>query len=144
MELLILLVIVIVLCVVLGISLSYIVMGVAIVIGIISSLFTIAFWGCGICLLGTRRKEAKFLRIDKPQKGKFPVAFYLVEGHEYPCIFPREAVLENKFYQTDKVYHVMLHAKLGKVFDRFAVATSILGMVAGTILSVGIWYFLVG
>ena len=143
MELLIILIIVIVLCFVLDISMIFVAMGLVALIGIISGLFALAFWGCIICLLGSERKEATFMRIDKGPSGKFKVAYYLVEGQEYPCIFPKEAVLESKLYRTDKTYQVLLHKKIGKVFDRFAVLTCVIGTMAGTILSVVILlYFL--
>ena len=143
MELLIILIIAIVFCLVLNISLNIIVLGLIALIGIISGVFGLAFMGCMICLLTCRRKPATFLRTDKVKGSKFQVAYYMVEGREYPCIFPKEAILENKLYQTDKVYHVMVHEKLGKVFDRFAVVTCLLGFVAGIALSVGIlFYFL--
>ncbi len=139
MELLLLLVIAIVLCLILGVQLNYIIIGIVGLVGVVCGLFTVAFLGCGVCLLGAKRKEARFLRMDKAKRGKFQVAVYLVEGKEYPCIFPKEAVLEDKLYRTDKIYYVMLHSGIGRVFDRFAIATCILGLVAGTILSIGIF-----
>ncbi len=143
MELLIFLIIVIVFCLILDVSLNFVVLGLIAFMGIISGLFALAFLGCMVCLLGCRRKPATFLRTDNVKGSKFQVAYYLVEGREYPCVFPKEVVLENKLYQTDKVYHVMVHEKLGKVFDRFAVTTCVLGLVAGIALSVGIlFYFL--
>ncbi len=143
MELIIILIIVVVLCFVLNVSMQLIVLGLIALMGIVSGLFALAFLGCMICLLGTKRKEAVFVRIDQGKGSKFKVAYYMVEGQEYPCIFPKEAVLENKLYRTDKIYHVLLHKKLGKVFDRFAVVTCTLGLTAGTVLSVGILlYFL--
>ena len=143
MELLIILIIIVVLCFVLNISIYVIALGLIGLIGIVSGLFALAFLGCTVCLLCSERKEARFLRIDKGEDSKFKVAYYLVDGQEYPCLFPKEAVLESKLYQTDKIYHVMLHKKLGKVFDRFAVVTCILGLVAGTVMSVGVlFYFL--
>lgn len=143
MEIIVILVIVIVLCLVLDISLQFIVLGLIALIGVVSGLFALAFWGCAVCLLGARKKEASFLRIDRVKGGKFQAAYYLVDGQEYPCIFPKEVVLENRLYQTNKTYHVLLHEKMGKVFDRFAIVTCVLGLVAGTVLSVGILiYFL--
>lgn len=141
MELLIVLIIVIVLCLVLNVSLQLIVLGLIALIGIVSGVFALAFLGCTVCLLRATRKEATFLRTDKCEGHKFRVAYYLVEGKEYPCIFPKEAVLENKLYRADKIYHVLLHEKLGKVFDRFAIVTCLLGLVAGTVLSVGILFW---
>lgn len=56
------------------------------------------------------------------------VAYYLVDGEEYPCIFPKEAILENKLYSTEKTYTVWLNAKTKKVFDPYATTTCILGL----------------
>ena len=143
MELLIILIIVIVFCLILDVSLTFIVLGLIALMGIISGLFALAFFGCVVCLLGCRRRSATFLRTDSVKGSKFQVAYYMVEGREYPCVFPKEVIMESRLYQTDKVYHVMVHEKLGKVFDRFAVLTCVLGLVAGIALSVGIlFYFL--
>lgn len=141
MELLILLIIAIVLCLILDVSLNMIVLGLIALIGIISGLFALAFLGCNICLLGTKKKEAVFSRIGPVEGSKFQVAYYLVEGKEYPCAFPKEFILEKRLYQTDNTYHVLLHKKWGKVFDRFAVITCILGLFAGTALSMWVLHY---
>ena len=142
MELLILLIIVVVLCLILDVSMNVIVLGLIALIGMVSGLFALAFLGCVICLLGCKRKPATFLRIDNAKGSKFQVAYYMVDGREYPCIFPKEVVLENKLYRTDRTYHVMVHEKLGKLFDRFAIITCALGLMAGSILCVGVCCYL--
>lgn len=143
MELLILLSIVIIFCLILDVSLEVIVLGVIALMGIISGLFALAFLGCTICLLTCRKKTAVFLRIDSVKDSKFQVAYYLVDGQEYPCIFPKEVLFEKRLYQVNKIYHVMVHEKLGKVFDRFAVTTCVLGLVSGFVISMSIlFYFL--
>ena len=136
MEILILIIIVLVYCLVLNVNLNYILLGAGALIGIFTVLFTIAFLFCNICLLFSKRKEAKFIRMDYSKSNKFQVAYYLVEGKEYPCMFPKEGILEERLYNKDKTYYVMLNEKLGKVFDRFAVATCVLGFAFGMILSV--------
>jgi hypothetical protein len=141
MELLMVLIIVIVFCLILDISLDVIVLGLIALIGIVSGLFALAFLGCMICLLGCKRKPATFLRTDNVKGSKFQVAYYMVEGRECPCVFPKEVVLESKLYRTDKIYHVMVSERVGKVFDRFAVVTCVLGLVAGIVLSVGVLYY---
>ena len=103
MELLILLIIVVVLCLILDVSMNVIVLGLIALIGMVSGLFALAFLGCVICLLGCKRKTATFLRIDNAKGSKFQVAYYMVDGREYPCIFPKEVVLENKLYRTDSI-----------------------------------------
>ena len=141
MEIIILIIIVLVYCMVLNVELNYIVLGGAALIGIFSVLFTLGFFLCGICLLFSKRKEAKFIRMDQAKNNKFQVAYYLVEGKEYPCMFPKEGIMEARLYNKDKTYHVMLNEKLGKVFDRFAVTTCVLGFVFGLIFSAGIIYY---
>lgn len=58
MELLILIIIVVVLCLILDVSMNLIVLGLIALIGMVSGLFALAFWGCVICLLGCKRKPA--------------------------------------------------------------------------------------
>lgn len=100
---------------------------------ILSGLLVITFLICSVLLLTSKWKKARFLRVDLPsEKAKYKVAYYLVEGAEIPCLFPEEGILRKRLYRTDKTYHVLLNKKLGRVFDRFAVATCILGLMCGT------------
>ena len=114
-------------------NLGYIFFGVFGFLLILSGLLVITFLICLILLLTSNWKEARFLRIDLPSdKAKYKVAYYLVEGEEIPCLFPEEGVFRNKLYRTDRTYHVLLNKKLGRLFDRFAMATCILGLICGT------------
>lgn len=114
-------------------KLEYIFIGVTGFMLIFSGLLVITFLICSVLLLMSKWKEARFLRVDLPSKNaKYKVAYYLVEGEEIPCLFPEEGVLRQKLYRTDKTYHVLLNRKLGRVFDRFAVTTCILGLMCGT------------
>ena len=114
-------------------KLEYIFFGVIGFLLILSGLLVITFLVGSVLLLMSKWKEAKFLRVDLPsEEAKYKVAFYLVEGEEVPCLFPEEGIFREKLYRTDKTYHVLLNKKLGKVFDRFAVATCILGLMCGT------------
>ncbi len=144
MEILILIIIVLVYCLVLDVNQSYILMGVAVLVGIFAVLLTLGFLFCNICLLFSKRKAAKFVRMDCIKSNKYQVAYYLVEGKEYPCMFPKEGIMEERLYNKDKAYHVMLNERLGKVFDRFAVATCVLGLIFGMCLIAGVvgMYFL--
>ena len=73
--------------------------------------------------------------LDLPtEKSKFKVAFYQVDGEEIPCIFPEEGVFRDKFYQADKSCRVLFNKRLGRVFDRFAIATCFVGFFGGAIL----------
>lgn len=144
MEFLMILIIVIVLCLILNVSLHYILTGILILVGIGAVSFAISFLYCFIVLLKSKRKEAQFVRISPAKGGGFQVAFYRVEGAEYPCMFPREAILEDKLYRKDKPYHVMWNPRKGKVFDRYALTTCILGLITSVTLSVWILYFFMG
>ena len=98
-----------------------------------SGLLVITFLICSVLLLTSKWREARFLRVDLPsEKSRYKVAYYLVDEKEIPCLFPEEGIFRKKLYRADKTYHVLLNNKLGKVFDRFAVATCILGLVFGT------------
>lgn len=137
MEYILILVIIAILISVLTGNWGYILYGVAGFLLLLSGLLVITFLICWVLLLMSKWKEARFLRVDLPsEEAKFKVAFYLVEGEEIPCLFPEEGILREKLYRTDKIYHVLLNKKLGKVFDRFAVATCILGLMCGTGLGI--------
>ena len=112
---------------------GYIFFGVTGFLLFFSGFLVITFLICSVLLLTSKWKKARFLRVDLPsEKARYKVAYYLVEGEEIPCLFPEEGVFRKKLYRTDKTYHVLLNKKLEKVFDRFAVATCILGLVCGT------------
>lgn len=114
-------------------NLEYIILGVVGFLLILSGLLVITFLICSVLLLTSKWKKARFLRVDLPSdEAKYKVAYYLVDGEEIPCLFPEEGIFREKLYRTDKTYHVLLNKKLGKVFDRFAVTTCILGLISGT------------
>lgn len=114
-------------------NLGYILFGIIGFLLILSGLLMITFSICTVLLLMSKWKEARFLRVDLPsEEAKYKVAYYLVEGEEISCLFPEEGIFRKKLYRTDRTYHVLLNKKLGRVFDRFAVATCILGLMCGT------------
>lgn len=131
MEIIIVIAIILVLCLILGVSLNYILFGITILAIIFFGLMAIGFSYCIIRVLFSKRKEAQFVRFGKASNGRFQVACYLVEGKEYPCIFPKEFVMENKLYSVDKTYNVMLDRKANKVYDQYAIATCVLGLLFG-------------
>ncbi len=144
MEFLVVLIIAIVICLILNVSMHYILTGILLVVGILTVIFAVSFLYCFIVLLCAKRKDAEFVRIGPAKGDRFQVAFYRVEGAEYPCMFPREAILEDKLYKEDKKYRVMWNPRKGKVFDRYACATCVLGLVVSILLSVGIVFVLMG
>ena len=133
MEFILILIVIAVLVSVLTGNLEYIFFGVAGFLLLFSGLLVITFLINMGLMLTSKWKEAKFLRIDLPsEEARYKVAYYLVEGEELPCLFPEEGIFRKKLYRTDKTYHVLLNKKLGRVFDRFAVAACILGLMFGT------------
>jgi len=134
------LIIAIVICLILNVSLYYILSGILILVGIITVLFSVSFLYCFIVLLCSKCKEAEFVRIAPAKGERFQVAFYMVDGEAYPCMFPREAILEDKLYRKDRKYRVMWNSRKGKVFDRYACMTCVLGLLVSVALSVGIAY----
>jgi len=93
------------------------------ILALIFLLVTLLFVYFFIRMLFTKMKPAEFSRIDKSPRSKFKVAYYTVEGTEYPCVFPEEGFLESKLYKTGKTYHVLLDRRKKFVYDRFAIAT---------------------
>ena len=140
----IILIIILVYCLVLKVNTNYILLAGAILVGIFFCLLTLGFLYAGIGLLFSKRKEARFTRLDHFGNSKYQVAYYLVEGEEYPCIFPKESILEDKLYQKDKVYYVMWNKRMQKVYDRFAIMTCVLGLIFSIGLSVGMLFIILG
>ena len=144
MEFLVVLIIVIIICLILNVSMHYILTGILILVGVGAVTFAVSFLYCFVVLLCSKRKEAEFVRIGPAKGNRFQVAYYRVEGDEYPCMFPREAVLVDKLYQKDKPCRVRWNPRKGKVFDRYAGITCVLGLVVSVVLSVGIAVLLIG
>ncbi len=133
MEAVAVIVVIIVLSVILGVKPIMLAFAAAVVVGLMMAAMILLFFFFFIKLLSSRRAEAEFSRIDTKPNGKFKVAFYTIDGTEYPNVFPEEGILEKSLYKTGRKYRVYLNKK-GYVFDRFAVATCTLG----TLISIGI------
>lgn len=135
MEFLLILIVVAIFASVLTGNLGYVLFGMSGFLLLTSVLLVIIFLICSILLLTSKWKEARFVGMDLPtEKSKFMVAYYLVDGEEIPCLFPEEGIFREKLYREDKTYHVLLNRRLGRVFDRFSIATCILGLVCGILL----------
>ena len=135
MEIIIVIIIILAYGLILTANLNYILVAGVIVVGLFLGFLTLFFGYCTICLLCSKKKEASFVRMGQLGSSEYQVAYYLVEGKEYPCIFPKEGILEDKLYQRDKTYYVMLNKKMDKVYDRFALVTCLLGLVCSVLLS---------
>lgn len=129
MELVIALIVIIVFCKILGVSNEMLVLGglALIELTIVLMMFMFAYF-C-VKMLFTKRRVAKFTRVDKAQRGNFKVAYYEVDGIEYPCIFPSEMILNDKMYRTDRTYKVLLSQRSKKVYDIWTILTCIIGFI---------------
>ena len=135
MEFILILIVIAIFASVLTGNLGYVLFGMSGFLLLTSGLMVLTFLVCLVLLLTSKWKEAKFVGMDLPtEKSKFQVAFYLVEGEEIPCLFPEEGVFRSRLYQEDKIYRVLWNKRLGRVFDRFAVATTIVGLTCGIAL----------
>lgn len=138
MQFIITLIIILLLCFILNVNINYILLGATILIAILSVCFTLGFSYCLIRLLCSKKRNATFLRLDNAKLINRKTAYYLVEGEEYPCIFPSENILDNLLYNPDKTYHVYLDIKKKTVFDRYSILTCILGLLFCISLDVGL------
>lgn len=125
MEFFIVLIVIIVLCKIIGISNEYLIMGgLALVELAIIAMLLLFVYFC-LHLLFTKGRKAEFIRTDKPEGSKFQVAYYLIDGVEYPCVFPRESGLA---YKINKKCTVRYSKRLNKVYDIWAMLTCIIGL----------------
>lgn len=80
-------------------------------------------------LIGTKLAKGNFTRIGRSGKNRFDTAFYMVDGEEYPNVFPCEIIFRAKLYRTDKVVRLRLDKKHGAVYDANALCCTLLGFV---------------
>ncbi len=127
MEFILVIAVTAVLCIIFQVSTDLIIMGILAVVGLVLLAVILLFIYFFVRLLFSRKHEAYFSRIDRPEKNKFRTAYYIVDGVEYPCVFPAEGVFLNALYRKDRKYHVRLNSRMKRVYDRFAFATCIIG-----------------
>lgn len=143
MELIIVIAIIVVCCLILDVNLNYILFGVIILMCVLFALMAIGFTYCIVRLTISKARKASFVRFGKAGNSKFQVAYYEIDGVEYPCMFPKEFIMEKKLYPIDKIYKVLLDVKAKKVYDRYAIATCIIGLIisVGFCVVMGIFCF---
>ncbi|MBR2284424.1 MAG: hypothetical protein IJ874_08420 [Ruminococcus sp.] len=142
MEFILALIIIIVLCKIFGVSNEMIAMGALVLVELTIIAMTLMFAVMCAMMAFSRKKTASFKRIDKSGGGKFSVAYYEVEGTEYPCFFPSEMILNDKMYRTDRTYKVLLVKRFGRVYDIWTILTCILGFICSGAAVVGSVMFL--
>lgn len=127
MEVILVILIVSVLAVILGVKVIWLVFGFAALVGLTFAASMILLTVFFVRLLFTKKHKASFSRIDKSPKSRFKVAYYIIDGTEYPNIFPEEGFLQNKLYRSDKSHTVFLTRNKKYVYDRFACTTCTIG-----------------
>lgn len=127
MEVILVIIVVSVLAVILGVKVIWLVFGFAAIIGLAFAASMILLTVFFIRLLFTKKHTASFSRIDKSPKSRFKVAYYTIDGTEYPNIFPEEGFLQNKLYPGDKKHTVFLTRNRKYVYDKFACTTCTIG-----------------
>lgn len=128
MEIIVVLVVILVLCKVLGVSNEMIIMGILALTGLTIVAMLLFFVFFCLQLLFAKRKKGRFSRIGKPEGGKFAVAYYYIDGVEYPCVFPKESFTTKKTYCAERESTLFYSKILKKVFDIWAVITCIVGL----------------
>ena len=127
MEFILVIVIIVVLCLILGVKTIYLLAAGAAFLGLIyaASLALLDFFFVRLVL--TQKHKAVFSRIDKSPRSSFKVAYYTIDGTEYPNVFPEEGLLRSKLYRSDKNSTVFLTKNKKFVYDKFACATCTIG-----------------
>lgn len=143
MEFIVVLAVIIVLLLIIGVKAELIIAGVMALAALILVSMILLLFYFFIRMMIAKKCKAEFSRIDKAPGRKFSSAFYIIDGVEYPCIFPDEGMLRTKLYKKDKLYTVRLDRRGKFLFDRFACATCITGVIFGTlIIAAALWLWL--
>ncbi|MDE7192541.1 MAG: hypothetical protein K2O14_01095 [Oscillospiraceae bacterium] len=135
MEILVGAAVIVVLLLCLGVDWGIIAMGIMALIGLGMVLLAIFFLVCAAALPGAERVSAVFTELRRGN-GRFDVAYYVIDGREYPNLFPGEFVMRDRFYRRDKPVRVRLLRKAGVVFDRNAIGTILVGLAVSLPVSV--------
>lgn len=134
MEFILVVAVIAVLCVIFQVSADLIILAVLAFMGLVILAMVLLFVYFFIRLLFSRKHEAYFSRIDRPEKSKFRTAYYIVDGVEYPCVFPAEGIFLDTLYRKDRKYHVRLNVRMKRVYDRFAFATCVIGFLVSVFI----------
>lgn len=92
-------------------------------LGLLTAVTLLFFAGCVISLIGSKKKQAVFSRIDKSPMSKFRCAYYIIDGEEYPNAFPAEVAFHRQLYREDSEVTVHITRRGKFVYDRNAFIT---------------------
>ena len=127
MEFILAVIIIAVLCLVIGVKAIYLIIAAAALLGLAIAASELLLTFCFLRLLFAKKHKAEFTRLGKGTHSNFKVAYYSLDGREYPNIFPEEGFFSSKLYRSDKVYTVFLSRNKKCVFDKFSCATCTIG-----------------
>lgn len=123
--------VVIALLIALGVSPFYIMEGVMILLMLTLYATLLFFVITAFTFIGSKRRTAKFERIDRPEGKAFPSAVYVSEGEELRNAFPNEFVLKKLLYKQGKETRLLV-TRRGKIYDKYSLITVFVGLVLGT------------
>ncbi len=132
MEFIIVLIVVIVVLKIMGVSNFLIVSGGMALVELAIVFMVLFFIYACILLALSKPRKAQFTRIAPAPKSRFRVAYYTIDGEEFPCIFPSEMILNDQMYKPGRTYHVMFNKRMKKVFDIWTNLTIILGLICSS------------
>lgn len=135
MEFILVVAVIAVLCIIFRVSMDIIIMCLVVLSCIVFTATALMFAFLFICLLFSEKCTAEFSKSDKSDKDKFSRAYYIIDGKEYPCIFPKEKFFSITFYDKTKKYNVRFNRKFKFLYDRFASATCIIGFSMSIIIT---------
>lgn len=143
MEILIGIIVIIALCLCLGVDISLIMGAVVALLSLTLGVITLFFVYCAVLLAGSKRHDAKFLRIGKNPAGKYDCAYYQIDGEEYPNYLPAEIVFRERFYPKNRSVKVWLCEKKHIVFDKNAFWAAAAGLLLGGISAAALAAYLI-
>ena len=130
MEFVLAVIIIAVICLIIGVKPIYLLFAAAMLVVFLFAASLLLLTVFFVRLMFTSKHSAVFSRIDKSPRSRFKVAYYIIDGTEYPNIFPEEGFLQSKLYRGDKSCSVFLTRNKKYVYDKFACATCTIGTVA--------------
>ena len=130
MEVVVILTAVIALCLCLGVSLEYIMLGIMALLVMVLLCIVGFFIYCLFDLMGAKKKYAQFSKIALYSQHSYKTAFYTIGDSEYPNALPCEIIFKRRLYKPDKTVCVWLTRK-NIVYDKNAVITVLFGILAG-------------
>ena len=123
MEFLVIVAVVAVLCIILGISMEYLVYAALALILLTIAAMGVFFLVSAVLLIFSEKAEGTLIRIEKNEKFNFRTRIYNVDGSDFRCIYPTDAIIRKNADNCSKIYRLRLVRKMRVVFDRTSLIT---------------------